>query len=98
VRRVVSDALEKMGERQTPAAGMPDTDMATPARRKQQAVLSTFTELLRDADADLRLAAAESLGRLGDAQARSLLMVALTDSDNAVRVAATQALADMGVA
>jgi HEAT repeat protein len=90
--------LEQLGER--PAAGiqMPDTNIATPARRRQQAVLTAFTDLLRDADADLRLAAAESLGRLGDAQGRSALMTALSDADKAVRLAAAQALADLGVA
>ena len=71
--------------------------MATPARCLQQAVLTVFTDLLRDADADLRLAAVETLGRLGDAHARSTLMTALTDVDKAVRLAAAQALADLGV-
>jgi len=45
----------------------------------------------------LRLAAAETLGRLRDARARSPLMTALTDVDKAVRLAAAQALADLGV-
>jgi HEAT repeat protein len=71
--------------------------MATPARRRQQAVLTVFLDLMQETDGDLRLAAAESLGRLGDARARAPLMTALTDVDKAVRLAAAHALADLGV-
>jgi HEAT repeat protein len=97
VRRAATYVLEQLGERQAPKIEQPDTEMATPARRRQQAVLTTFTDLLRDADADLRLVATESLGRLGDARARSPLMTALTDVDKVVRLAAAHALADLGV-
>jgi HEAT repeat protein len=97
VRRAAASVLEQFGERQAPKVEQPDTAMATPARRRQQAVLTAFTDLLQDADGDLRLAAAEALARLGDERARSPLMTALKDVDKAVRIAATQALADLGV-
>jgi HEAT repeat protein len=71
--------------------------MATPARRRQLAVLTVFTDLLKDTDVDLRLTAAEALGRLGDARGRSPLMTALMDVEKAVRLAAAHALADLGV-
>jgi HEAT repeat protein len=97
VRRAASYVLEQMGERTAPGTETPDTNMATPARRRQQAVLTAFTDLLRDADADLRLAAVKTLGRLGDAHARSVLMTALSDVDTGVRAAAAHALADLGM-
>jgi HEAT repeat protein len=97
VRRAATYVLEQLGERPTPTTEQPDTEMATPARRRQQAVLTAFTDLLRDADGDLRLAAAECLGQLGDARARSPLMTALKDVDKMVRRAAAEALANLGV-
>jgi HEAT repeat protein len=97
VRQSAASALRQLGENTSQSIEHPDMEMATPARRRQQAVLSAFIDLLHDADADLRLAAAESLGRLGDGGARSALMTALTDIDQAVRRAATEALASLGV-
>jgi len=97
VRRAAAFVLEQLGERQTPKDEQPDTEIATPARRRQQAVMRAFTELLLDADGDLRLAAVESLGLLGDARARSPLMTALKDVDKTVRRAAAEALANLGV-
>jgi HEAT repeat protein len=97
VRRAAAYVLEQLGERKITAVEHSDTEMATPARRRQQAVMTAFTDLLQDADGDLRLAAAESLGRLGDSHARSPLMTALKDVDKAVRLAAAHALADLGV-
>jgi HEAT repeat protein len=96
VRRAAAYVLEQLGERQSSTASS-DTTMATPARRRQVAVLTVFTELLRAVDADLRLAAAEALGRLGDARVRSPLMTALSDEDKSVRLAVAQALADLGM-
>jgi HEAT repeat protein len=97
VRRAAAYVLEQLGERQAPTVQQPDAGMATPARRRQQAVLTVFLDLMQETDGDLRLAAAESLGRLGDARARAPLMTALTDVDKAVRLAAAHALADLGV-
>jgi HEAT repeat protein len=96
VRRAAAYVLERLGERQSPTE-LPDTSIATPARRRQLAVLTAFTDLLRDTDADLRLAAVQSLGRLGGTYARSPLMTALSDMDKTVRVAAAQSLADLGM-
>jgi len=97
VRRAAASVLEQLGGSHAQTVEQPDTEMATPARRRQQAVLTTFLNLLQEADGDLRLAAAESLGQLGDARARSPLMTALKDADTAVRRAAAKALANLGV-
>jgi HEAT repeat protein len=68
------------------------TSVLTAAGQKQRMVLSAFVELLRDGDRDIRLAAAESLGRVGDQRAASALMTALSDGDEAVRRAAARSL------
>lgn len=95
-RRAAAYALEQLGKQHSAPLELPGTNIDTPARRRQQSVLGIFTDLLRDADSDLRLAAVDSLGRLGGAETRSPLMTALSDIDNAVRLAAAQALADLG--
>jgi HEAT repeat protein len=97
VRQAAASVLKQLGENQTQPGENADTEIVSPARRRQKLVLSAFMDLMQDADGDLRLAAAESLGRLGDARARSPLMTALTDVDAAVRRAATEALANLGV-
>ncbi len=97
VRRAAAYVLEQLGERPAAKDEQPDTEMATPARRRQQAVLRAFTDLLLDGDSDLRLAAAVSMGQLADARARSPLMTALKDKDKTVRRAAAEALANLGV-
>ncbi len=97
VRQAAAGVLKQLGENQSQAGEHSDTEIATPARRRQKLVLSAFLDLLEDDDGDLRLAAAETLGRLGDARARSPLMSALTDMDKEVRLAATVALANLGV-
>ena len=58
-RRAAAYALEQLGKRHK-ALDVSTTNVDTPARRKQQTILAVFTGLLRDADADLRLAAVDS--------------------------------------
>jgi HEAT repeat protein len=52
----------------------------------------TLIQALGDSDRDVRRAAAEALGKLGDPQAVPALIQALGDSDRAVRRAAQQAI------
>jgi HEAT repeat protein len=97
VRQAAASALRQLGEDSGQTAENPGAEMATPARRRQQVVIAAFLDLLQDADSDLRLAAAQSLGPLRDHTARSPLMSALSDSDPAVRRAASESLANLGV-
>jgi HEAT repeat protein len=55
--------------------------------------LFILTDLIRDADRDLRLAAADALGRLPEKSAGEILAFAANDSDAFVRQAAQNALA-----
>jgi len=57
------------------------------------ATVDALVKALRDADAGVREAAAESLGRLADARGQDGLMAAAGDSDVKVRAAAIEALA-----
>ncbi len=56
-------------------------------------VYALFAELLFDRDRDLRMAAAVSLGQLGEKSAAAILSTASRDADLSVRQAATSALA-----
>ncbi|HLX71043.1 MAG TPA: HEAT repeat domain-containing protein [Verrucomicrobiae bacterium] len=95
-RRAAAYALEQLGKQHKALDLSGTTNFTTSARFKKLAVLSAFTELLRDADADLRLAAVDSLAKLGGVEIRSPLMTALSDADEAVKLMASQALADLG--
>ena len=97
VRNAAASILKQLGENQVQTGDQPDAEMATPARRRQQVVLAAFLDMLQDADEDLRLAAAHSLGRIRDNGARAPLMSALSDTDTAVRRVASEALANLGV-
>jgi HEAT repeat protein len=59
------------------------------------ATVDALVKALKDADAGVREAAAESLGRLSDARAEDGLMAAVSDSDAKVRAAAVEALAQL---
>jgi HEAT repeat protein len=97
VRNAAASALKHLGDDKEQTGEQPGAEIATPARRRQQVVLAAFLDLLQDADSDLRLAAALSLGQLRDYSARPPLMSALSDTDPAVRHAATESLANLGV-
>ena len=65
--------------------------VSSPEKRRKLAV-SLFNAALCDVDRDVRQAAAEALGRLGDARAQSALTRTLADADAGVRLAAEAAL------
>jgi HEAT repeat protein len=59
------------------------------------ATVDALVKALKDSDAGVREAAAESLGRLGDTRALDGLMAAASDSEARVRAAAVEALATL---
>jgi HEAT repeat protein len=79
---------------EAPASPAPPAEVSIvePSHYQRLAVLLIFQELLRDRDRDLRQAAAESLGLLGDKQAVPALTDALQDIDGGVQYAATRSL------
>jgi HEAT repeat protein len=93
IRYAASNVLKQLGESAAPAGGgIESANVLTAAGHKQRRVFSIFLELLTDLDRDIRLAAAESLGRLGEKRAASALMTALSDSDEMVKLAASKSL------
>ncbi len=101
----ISHSAEKLLEQIKPDAEDDETgwqpasatrEAAAPDRSEKSAAhpaLAIMTELLRDPDPDLRLAAAEALGDLREKNAVPGLLIARRDSDAAVRQAAEGALA-----
>ncbi len=76
---------------------LPDPPAAAPEKMAEEALphpaTSVLADLLFDRDRDLRLAAADALGRLREKSAGAVLSAALRDSDFSVRQAAQAALA-----
>jgi len=92
VRHFVGQLLVGLGIMEPEAApGAEVAALSSPAKRRKLAA-SLFGAMLCDPDRDLRQAAAEALGRLGDDRAKSALLRAQTDEDAGVRAAAEQAL------
>ncbi|HPC58724.1 MAG TPA: HEAT repeat domain-containing protein [Kiritimatiellia bacterium] len=96
-RHFVEQLLVNLGAlppKDTPAAGQEADEAAavsSPLKRRKLAV-SLYLAMLCDRDRDLRQAAAEALGRLGENRAEAALARALSDSDPGVRWAAEQAI------
>jgi HEAT repeat protein len=71
---------------------------ATTQEKRRKLAVSLFLAILCDSDRDLRQAAAEALGRLGERRAESALARTLRDPDAAVRSAAERALLGLAAA
>jgi HEAT repeat protein len=100
VRHFVGQLLVGLGTVEpeaAPAPGGAQVSAASMEKRRNLAV-SLFLAILCDADRDLRQAAAESLGRLGERRAEPDLIRAMRDPDPDVRSAAEQALQAVAVA
>jgi HEAT repeat protein len=94
VRHVVGQLLVSLGEVE-PALSMEPAAAevsASALEKRRKLAVSLFLAILCDADRDLRQAAAEALGRLGERRAESGLTRALRDPDAAVRSAAERGL------
>lgn len=100
VRHFVGQLLANLGATGPEAAtyhASEESAVSSPARRRKLAV-SLFVTLLSDPDRDLRQAAAEALGCLGDSRAQPALLRAEGDPDVGVRAAAERALQGLPVA
>lgn len=95
VRYLVGRLLNSLGQQDTELLTRPPVEeklsVSSPEKRRKLAI-SLFLATLCDTDRDLRQAAAESLGRLGDERAQAALARALGDSEMGVRLAAEAAL------
>jgi HEAT repeat protein len=112
VRRQAAEVLSHLGEERSAeslaatfgaeswltAAGEPKRagQSQTPSEQRRDSV-SPLLKALRDPVADVRLAAAEALGKVGDASVVPTLTQALQDSDSRVRAAAARAIGEIGV-
>lgn len=88
----VRQFLASLGPLEMPSATVPDNRAVSSEVKRHRLAVSFFENLLNHADRDLRQAAAEALGRLGDGPAKEALLRRHTDSDPAVREAIQDAL------
>jgi HEAT repeat protein len=87
VRHAARDALQRIEN--AAANGLPGFE---PLNEKLNVAVDVLVLALKHSDRDLRQAAAEALGRIGDPQVANLLMPALTDGDVWVRQSVSRAL------
>jgi HEAT repeat protein len=94
VRRFVGHLLVSLGAAEPEAAQEPRAQemSASTAEKRRKLAVSLFLAILCDRDPDLRQAAAEALGRLGERRAEPALMRAIRDPEATVRTAAERAL------
>jgi HEAT repeat protein len=100
VRHFVGQLLVSLGAVEpeaAPDAAAGEMSASTVEKRRKLAV-SLFLAILCDSDRDLRQAAAEALGRLGERRAESALTRALRDPDAVVQSAAERALQELAAA
>jgi HEAT repeat protein len=100
VRFFVAQLLINLGE-MSPEAFIgftPGDSLASPAEKRKRTAVNLFTALLQDRDRDVRQAAAEALGHLGDQRARQPLTRAADDLDGDVAAATQMALQALGSA
>ena len=94
VRHFVGQLLVSLGAAEPEAAAEPAANevSASAVEKRRKLAVSLFLAILCDPDSDLRHAAADALGRLGERRAASALERAVRDPDVAVRSAAERAL------
>ena len=95
VRYLVSKVLASLGQAATEDTEIISSEAhlsVSAAEKRRKLAVSLFVATLCDEDRDLRQAAAEALGRLGDERAQTALSRAMSDPNAGVRAAAEQAL------
>ena len=100
VRHFVGQLLVGLGAVEPEASPEPAAAelSASALEKRRKLAVSLFLAILCDPDRDLRQAAAEALGRLGERRAEPALARAMRDPDAVVRSAAGQALHALGEA
>jgi HEAT repeat protein len=100
VRNFVGQLLVNLGAAEPESVPEPDVGdvSASSAEKRRKLAVSLFLAILCDQDRDLRQAAAEALGRLGERRAEPALVRALRDPDSTVQSAAQQALQALAAA
>ena len=91
MRHAARDALQRIEN--AAANGLPGFE---PLNEKLNVAVDVLVLALKHPDRDLRQAAAEALGRIGDPQVANLLTPNLTDSDVWVRQSVARALKQVG--
>ena len=94
VRQAASDTLSKLNDSPKPEPTL--NAFTDPVFYKRAAALQALLQALGDWDRDLRLAAAEALGRIADQRAMEPLTAVLMDVDEWVRQGAEKALLRLG--
>jgi HEAT repeat protein len=99
VRYLVSQLLISLGavEPEVPTEPAPGELSVSVMEKRRKLAVSLFLAILCDADRDLRQAAAEALGQLGERRAEAALSRAMRDPDAAVRSAAERGLRALAV-
>ncbi|MCI0535968.1 MAG: HEAT repeat domain-containing protein, partial [Verrucomicrobiales bacterium] len=93
VRQAAADVLALISD--VRVAQRPVSGLASASSLQRQMAIETLMAMLKDGDRDIRQAAAEALGRLGDRQCVEGLMELLSDSDRWVSRSASTALREL---
>jgi HEAT repeat protein len=94
VRQAATETLARI--QALPVAAPEPASVTDTMHFRRKTAAEMLMELLGDYDRDLRLAAVEALGRLGDTRAITPLVASLRDDDVWVREAAIQSLNRLG--
>jgi len=87
---------EPVGRRETQESAMQRGAAQSPTMPEKSNGISPLLAALHDPIAEVRLAATEALGKLGDTSAIPALSQALGDADSRVRAAAARSIGDIG--
>lgn len=91
-RFFVRQLLVTLGPLGMPLADDPSVEQGLSEAKRRRMAVAFFENLMGNADRDLRQAAAEALGHLGDPRAKPALLRGGTDGDPGVREAIAEAL------
>ena len=97
VQSAAAGLLRRVTTTNTGESGLSLASSQNDAERKQNIVARILQELLRDTDADLRCAAAETIGRMQLTACADGLKAALNDADQRVQRAAQNAFAKLAL-